>query len=136
VSSGRAEAAEGVDPNDPEIRRAKLVLFVTTIVVLSAAIAVMLIFFQPEGQLLVERWPNGYPKSETRTVQDEFGRPLEHGEHRAWHENGQLAQRGRYERGLRTGKWSFWNQDGLLDAASTGNYQKGLRIGPGTASDH
>jgi peptidyl-prolyl cis-trans isomerase B (cyclophilin B) len=38
--------------------------------------------------------------------------------------NGQLIMNGRYRKGLKIGKWTWWNEDGGID--STGSYKNGL----------
>jgi hypothetical protein len=123
----QAHELESEPVEDPEIRRAKFVLFVFVVLVLSIAIAVMLVFFQPHDQLVVERWPNGYPKNETHYVLDSLHGKLAQGAHRAWHENGQLAEEGEHAHGLRVGIWHFWDDGGRLDDASSGLYVEGRR---------
>ena len=114
-----------IDPGDPEIRRAKTVLFVLVMTVLAIAILVMLVFFQPDTQVVVTRWPNGYPKTETRYVLDELGQRVKHGLYREWHENGQLAGRGRFEQGRRVGTWERWRPDGTFEPARSGVVSEG-----------
>ena len=44
-----------------------------------------------------------------------------------FHENGTEKLNGRYRKGLKNGKWKWWNEDGGLD--STGSYRNGLMYG-------
>jgi antitoxin component YwqK of YwqJK toxin-antitoxin module len=44
-----------------------------------------------------------------------------------FHENGTEKLNGRYRKGLKNGKWKWWNEDGGLD--STGSYRNGLMHG-------
>ena len=124
---------------DPEIRRAKLVLFLAAITLGVLVIIILLVFFQPEGQEMKTYWPNGYPRASTTYVtgtkhpnapaspSTERDGLVEHGLHRAWHENGQLAEEGNYEQGYRVGRWSFWDEDGNEDPQRSGNYEAGWR---------
>ena len=105
-----------VDP--PEIRRAKALLVGLILGVVSTFCVVLLVFFQPEGQLMQTHWPNGYRRTETNYVSapNRAGR-TPHGQHRAWHKDGTLAEEGRYERGRRVGPWSYFDEAGqALDA--------------------
>ena len=122
-----ADLDEDVDVEDPEIRRAKFVLFLLTIGVLTTFTLVLLIFFQPDNQLVVTRYPNGYPKTETHYVMDDVGRLIEHGDHVAYHEDGRKAEEGEYLHGKRVGPWRFWNEDGVLDETRSGHYADGER---------
>ena len=67
---------------DPEIRRAKTVLFTLTFGSILILILILLLFFQPEGQVIISRYPNGYPKTRTHFVQDlaEKGRAIKVGD--------------------------------------------------------
>ncbi len=123
----QAHELEADPVEDPEIRRAKFVLFVFVVLVLSIAIVLMLVFFQPRDQLVIERWTNGYPRTETHYVLDSMKEPVAQGAHRAWHENGQLAEEGTHDRGLRVGTWRFWTEDGRLDEERSGEYVAGRR---------
>ena len=115
---------------DPELRRAKKVLALAVIVVGGIFIALLLVFFQPEGTRMIERWPNGYPKTETSYIRgvSETGR-IPHGRHRAWYEDGTLAEEGRYKDGAQVGEWSYWNPLGQLDEARSGRFEAGVRTG-------
>lgn len=56
---------------------------------------------------------------------------VRHGEWTEWHENGDLASRGVYDRGRRTGHWSFWRVEGdraVPDEARSGRYEAGRRV--------
>ncbi len=98
---------------DPDIRRAKALLVILILSLVSAFILVLILFFQPEGQILVERWPNGYRRTQTTYVgaPNPEGR-IPHGPHRAWHGNGTLAEEGEYEGGQPVGIWSYWDAQG------------------------
>lgn len=124
---------------EPEIRRAKFVLFLMAIGLGLAAILVLLVFFQPEGQVMTTSWPNGYRKTSTTYVtgsrhpdapaSPSTERPglMEHGPHRTWHENGQLAAEGEFAEGYRVGEWRFWDAAGTLDTDRSGTYVAGER---------
>lgn len=124
---------------DPDIRRAKTVLFLAAILAGVVVIAVLLLFFQPEGQVMTTSWPNGYRRTSTTYVTgsrhpDAAPHPaterpglMEQGPHRAWHENGQLAEEGRFEEGFRVGEWRFWDEAGRLDEARSGTYVRDVR---------
>lgn len=111
----------------PAIRRAKFVLFVLAMFVGLFACVLMLVYGQPRHQVLVERWSNGYPSSETQCIAGPKGEPLPHGRYRAWHENGVLAEEGRYERGLRVGPWRAWDKQGAFELTRSGFYEAGSR---------
>lgn len=115
--------------DDPELRRAKTVLFLLTVGVLASVTAVLVALFRPRDQVRVTRYPNGYPRESTHYVLDAAGQPLEQGEHRAWHADGSLAEEGRYETGHRSGPWRFWRPDGSLDRERSGVYDAGRRVG-------
>ncbi|MDA1264838.1 MAG: hypothetical protein O2816_07155 [Planctomycetota bacterium] len=128
------EDLDGLDDDetiveDPEIRRAKTVLFLIVFGAISAFIVVLLVFFQPEGVVMTESWPNGYPRTRTTYVSAPTaeGR-IPHGAHRAWHENGELSEEGVFEQGQREGTWRFWDEDGALDAARSGEYAADERL--------
>jgi len=134
-------AQEVDDPpaEDPELRHAKQVLFRAAMVVLGALIVVLLVFFQPEGQVIRSTWPNGARRA--HTTYRSGSRPLdappspdteragltEHGPHRAWHANGRPAEEGRFVEGRREGEWRFWDEAGRLDEARSGVYVRGER---------
>ena len=81
------------------------------------------------GQIRITRYPNGYRETRTRFVIDPGGRPIEDGQHEAWFVDGTRRERGAYELGQRVGPWEFWNEDGTLDEARSGNYEDGTRVG-------
>lgn len=128
---------------DPEIRRAKFVLFLAAIGLGLVVIVVLLVFFQPEGQVMTTSWPNGYRKTSTTYVTGsrhpdappspatERAGLMEQGLHRAWHENGQLAAEGEFAEGFRVGEWRFWDEEGALDEARSGRYVRGARADDG-----
>lgn len=100
---------------DPEIRRARNLMLALIMALGAIFIATLIIFFRPEGQIVLKHWPNGYRKTQTNFISapNKEGR-LAHGPHRAWHANGALAERGRYERGQPAGVWQYWNERGEL----------------------
>ena len=55
---------------------------------------------QPAIETLVESYPNGNKKIERQVTRDEKGRPVNHGSWSRWHENGQLAEQGKFEQAL------------------------------------
>ncbi|MCP3917503.1 MAG: hypothetical protein GY711_18315 [bacterium] len=118
----------------PEIRRAKLLLFGVVMLGGIGFIVTVLTFFQPEGQLVVTGWPNGYRKTRTEFISDGKRGRIEHGKHRAWFESGQMQEEGRYEHGRRTGIWRVFQEDGTLDASRSGHYAAGERVRPLGAS--
>lgn len=105
-----------VDP--PEIRRAKALLVALILIVVSSFCVVLLVFFQPEGQLMQTHWDNGYRRTETTFIgaSNSAGR-TPHGQHHAWHENGALAEEGDYDHGQKTGEWSYFDDQGKPTAA-------------------
>lgn len=115
---------------DPELRRAKAFLFAVVMFLGVGFIVVLLVFFQPEGVVVSESWPNGYPRTRATYVSapGEDGRVL-HGAYRAWHENGRMAERGSYVQGAREGAWRFWRADGAPDEERSGTYLDGERVG-------
>lgn len=82
--------------------------------------------FAQEVETLVETWPDGSKRIERQVVRDEGGRPIDDGDWRSWHENGQLAAEGSMKEGKRVGMWRTWHANGQL--ASKGSYRRGLRI--------
>jgi len=54
-------------------------------------------------------WPDGRPRSQGMYVRD-----VRHGEFRAWHANGQLAEVRRYVDGRESGLQQSWTSDGVL----------------------
>ncbi len=46
-----------------------------------------------------------------------------------WDERGQIESRGGYRAGLREGEWWFWDAAGKVDAARSGVYRAGERVG-------
>ena len=118
---------------DPQRRLAKTILLLTVTSLGTAFIIILLVFFQPEGVVMTESWPNGYTKTRATYVSatDEDGRVL-HGSYRAWHENGQLAEEGRFADGEREGPWLFWGPGGQVDPRFSGTYVRGVRTTPAT----
>lgn len=98
---------------DPNLHRAKAFLFGLVLALLGIFILILALFFQPEGQVLVEHWPNGYRRTQTNYISapNAEGR-IPHGAHRAWYEDGTLAEQGSYERGEKVGEWSYWDASG------------------------
>lgn len=97
----------------PEIRRAKALLVALILIVVSTFCVVLLVFFQPEGQLMQTHWDNGYRRTETIFISapNSAGR-TPHGLHRAWHENGTLAEEGDFDHGQKIGAWSYFDAQG------------------------
>lgn len=53
----------------------------------------------------------------------------EDGLSKAFHPNGQPRHRGELRYGKQTGSWKYWNEDGTLDEARSGNYVNGVLEG-------
>ncbi|MAE47123.1 MAG: hypothetical protein CMJ86_09560 [Planctomycetes bacterium] len=108
--------------------RAQLALKVALV---SAALILFMIFatwlLRPEGQIMVERWPNGYTKTET-TYRSQGGERQAHGAYRAWHENGQLKAEGQHAAGLKEGSWVYYEPNGDPDKNLSGTYRGDQRI--------
>jgi hypothetical protein len=125
---------EGLTDDETILRtpeeRAQQALRVTLIAV--GLILFMIIatwILRPEGQIVVEHWPNGYTKTETTYRLD--GRDREaHGPFRSWHENGRLLSEGQYVAGQPEGEWVFYGPDGERDELQSGTYKDDLRVGP------
>lgn len=117
---------------DPQRRLLKTIRMLGITGMGAVFIVILLVFFQPEGVVMTETWPNGYPKTRATYVSasDEDGRVL-HGPYRAWYEDGQISEEGRYVNGKREGTWSFWTPSGEADTARTGGYSSGLHTGSG-----
>lgn len=98
---------------DPNLYRAKAFLFGLVLALLGLLILVLALFFQPEGQVVLEHWPNGYRRTQTNYISapNAEGR-IPHGPHRAWYEDGTLAEQGSYEHGMKVGDWSYWDPSG------------------------
>ncbi len=74
-------------------------------------------------------WPNGhlqewYTRASFSGNERGF---VKHGQYRSWHENGQLAEEGRYEWGAQDGVWIIWAENGQRLAEAT--YRKGVLHG-------
>jgi hypothetical protein len=98
---------------DPDVRRAKTLFALLIVALVSVMTVIVVLLFRPEGQVFIERWPNGYPRTRTTYVgaQNPEGR-VRHGRHQAWHMTGQLAEEGRFEGGERVGEWRYWDAQG------------------------
>lgn len=46
-----------------------------------------------------------------------------------WYASGQLREQGLYREDRRDGRWTFWLADGTVDAARSGLYDRGERVG-------
>lgn len=116
---------------DPDVRLAKTFLFLVVVGTVTAFVVVLLVFFQPEGVVMTESWPNGYPRTRATYVSapNEEGRIL-HGEYTTWHQNGRRSAHGRYEQGVRVGEWRFWDETGELDRVRSGVYVEGEHVAP------
>lgn len=71
-----------------------------------------------------EFWPSGKLRAETTFVD---GKPQ--GQSARWYEEGAKECEGALVGGQREGRWSFWKSDGSLDAAQSGEYRAGARVG-------
>lgn len=65
-------------------------------------------------QTYAEHYPDGSLKSVRETLRDTDGDIVDHGTYRVFHPNGQLAEEGRFERGVRVGPWTWYHEDGSL----------------------
>ena len=117
-------------PVDPEFRTAKAVLFLLVFVPLVLLVAVLLLFFQPDHQVFVQRHVNGYPKTRTEYVVGPAETRVKEGRHQAWYLTGLLAEEGHYLQDQRQGEWRFWSEGGELDGARSGIYEADERVGP------
>ena len=63
----------------------------------------------------------------SRVMSDDGSRWIRHGLFQAFHENGNLASEGIYEKGLETGIWKDFHENGRL--AAQGEYKEGKEIG-------
>lgn len=70
-------------------------------------------------------YPNGQMQSRSTRVEGAREGPA--GE---WYANGQERCTGEYRNGVREGAWVFFNADGSIDQARTGNYLQGQRVSP------
>jgi hypothetical protein len=108
--------------------RAQLALKVALV---SAALILFMIvatwLLRPEGQIMIERWPNGYTKTET-TYRSQGRERQAHGAYRAWHENGQLKAKGQLAAGLKEGSWVYYEPNGDPDKKLSGTYREDQRI--------
>jgi len=120
------EAALG--QGEREVRAAKAFLFLCAFVPLSILVVVLLVFFQPDHQVFVSRWPNGYRKTVREYVAGPGNERILHGRHRAWHEDGTRAEEGRYQDGIQAGEWRYWRPGGGLDLERSGFYADGVRV--------
>jgi len=77
------------------------------------------------GDLRSSYYADGRPESEAS-----YRDGLRQGLAVEWYPNGTEAARGNYERGERSGEWSFWRADGSLDRERSGVYTAGRRVGP------
>lgn len=59
----------------------------------------------------------------------EYADGVPHGVSASWYADGTPRHEGRYERGRKTGRWSYWNPDGSVDSRRTGVYDGRRRIG-------
>jgi antitoxin component YwqK of YwqJK toxin-antitoxin module len=97
----------------------------------------------------LERYANKQPKSRVAWLSPELkqesqddwwgarlaeykptGKPLKHGPFTAWHENGQLARQGEFDRDLPVGKTTWWHITGQKSVE--GEYENGLACGKWT----
>ena len=74
-------------------------------------------------------WRNGQRASEgeRRPADEGLGSPRE-GAWRHWHENGVLAARGSYTKGLREGAWEFFDDQGVREDARCGEYRADILV--------
>lgn len=75
---------------------------------------------------LVDTWPDGARKCEGVEVRVD-GRWVKEGPATFYRADGSLAARGEYARGLETGSWTEWLEDG---SRAEGAYREGERDGP------
>jgi hypothetical protein len=113
---GRDDELAGLEDDDtivdgPEERARKLAKVVLTALVAVPVTILLVLTLRPEGTPRVTRWPNGYTRTEISYREGRLGR-VPHGPARAWHENGVLAEEGRYREGVPTGSWAFFDEAG------------------------
>jgi len=61
-----------------------------------------------------QRFYHWYKAQRVLSTQGASSGTLLHGNFEAFYPNKQLAQRGRYQKGLKSGEWLYWSQDGIL----------------------
>jgi antitoxin component YwqK of YwqJK toxin-antitoxin module len=60
----------------------------------------------------VEKYPGGAVRAEGYLQRVGIGVYRRHGHWVTFHENGQKASEGLYEKGEKTGQWRYWDEDG------------------------
>ena len=73
-----------------------------------------------QGELKVEYYASGQVQ-----VECELRDGVRDGECQRYWPDGKLLAKGRYENGLMTGTWTFWNADGTPDGSRSGTYVAG-----------
>jgi antitoxin component YwqK of YwqJK toxin-antitoxin module len=62
-----------------------------------------------------QRFYHWYKAQHVISTQGASSGTLLHGNCEAFYPNKQLAQRGRYQKGLKSGEWLYWSEDGVLN---------------------
>jgi antitoxin component YwqK of YwqJK toxin-antitoxin module len=83
-----------------------------------------------DGPRIESNYPSGGPEFRGTQVRDANGAWIRDGAWTAWHENGQVLERGAYREGVEDGPWQWWYEDGRPMAE--GSWIEGARNGPWT----
>ena len=75
------------------------------------------------NELQTTYWPSGKPQAEFACHEGRHEGPA-----RRWSASGQLLEEGNYHAGRMSGMWSFWNEDGSVDVARSGEYVDGQHV--------
>lgn len=73
------------------------------------------------------RWPDGKRKIDAVVYLNEAEEVVYQGSYQTWHERGKRFEDGKYEHGIRVGKWTIRDEKGRLK--ERGHYVDGYRIG-------
>jgi hypothetical protein len=104
------------------------VIFISIMVSLAFASGVNA-WWQIDYDTVQTTWPGGNLKEWYMRASDSGDERgfVKHGQYRSWHENGQLAEEGRFEWGAQDGVWITWAENGQRLAEAT--YRRGVLHG-------
>lgn len=80
-----------------------------------------------EPAVIKETWEDGTPRLEYELVDIPGQGKVREGDFKRWHQNGELAEKGKYRVGKKEGRWSTYFEDGKLEA--TGVFREGVENG-------